>query len=103
MAEINTFVLNQIAERVIKPQPNTLFILTYSKADKVYRFPDSLAHGFSYALRMLYEDPTLNGSITLEDAAPSTKLQSPVIRLAYVHSGDGAPRLVMNSDEPGIF
>src|SRR5262249_53177637 len=39
MAEINNFVLNQIAGRAIKPQPNTLFILTYSEADNVNGFP----------------------------------------------------------------
>jgi hypothetical protein len=103
MAEINTFVLNQTAERVIKPQPNTLFTLTYSEADNVNGFPDSLAHGFSCALRVLYADPTLSGSIGRQGESRYTNGQSAVIRLAYVHSGDGAPRLVIGSDESCVF
>lgn len=102
MAEINTFVLNQIAGRGIRPQPNTLFILTYSEADNVNGFPDSLAHGFSCALRMLYADPTLNGSIGRQGESRPVSLQSPVIRLAYINGG-GAPRLVISSDESSIF
>jgi hypothetical protein len=103
MAEINTFVLNQTAERVIRPQPNTLFILTYSEADNVNGFPDSLAHGFSCALRVLYADPTLSGSIGSQGESRYTNGKSAVIRLAYIHSGDGAPRLVIGSDESCVF
>jgi len=102
MAEINTFVLNQIAGRGIKPQPNTLFILTYSEADNVNGFPDSLAHGFSCALRMLYADPTLSGSIGRQGESRPVSLQSSVIRLAYINGG-GAPRLVISSDESSIY
>ncbi len=103
MAEINTFVLNQTAERVIRPQPNTLFILTYSEADNVNGFPDSLAHGFSSALRVLYADPTLSGSIGRRGESRHTDRQSTVIRLAYTRSGDGAPRLVIDSDESCVY
>jgi hypothetical protein len=103
MAEINTFVLNQIAKREIKPRSNTLFVLTYSEADKVHGFPDSLAHGFSCALRMLYADSTLNGSIARQAELRNTSLHLPVIRLAYVHSGDGASRLVISPDESCIY
>jgi hypothetical protein len=102
MAEINNFVLNRIAGRVIKPQPNTLFILTYFESDEVNGFPDSLAHGFSCALRMLYADPTLNGSIGRQGESRPVSLQSSVIRLAYI-SGGGAPRLVISSDESSIY
>ena len=101
MAEINNFVLNRIAGRVIKPQPNTLFILTYFESDEVNGFPDSLAHGFSCALRMLYADPTLNGSIGRQGESRPVSLQSSVIRLAYINGG--APRLVISSDESCIY
>ena len=101
MAEINNFVLKRIAGRVIKPQPNTSFILTYSEADNVNGFPDSLAHGFSCALRMLYADPTLNGSIGRQGESRPVSLQSSVIRLAYINGG--APRLVISSDESCIY
>jgi hypothetical protein len=103
MAEINTFVLNQTAERVIRPEPNTLFILTYSEADNVNGFPDSLAYGFSCALRVLYADPTLSGSIGRQGESRCTNGQLAVICLAYIHSGDGAPRLVIGSDESCVF
>jgi hypothetical protein len=102
MAEINNFVLNRIAVQVIKPQPNTSFILTYYEADNVNGFPDSLAHGFSCALRMLYADPTLNGSIGRKGESRPVSLQSSVIRLAYINGG-GAPRLVISSDESCIY
>jgi len=101
MAEINTFVLNQIVERGIKPQPNTSFILTYSEEDKVNGFPDSLAHGFSCALRVLYADPTLNGSIGRQGESCPVSLQSPVIRLDYIN-GD-APQLVISADESCVY
>jgi hypothetical protein len=102
MAEINNFVLKRIAGRVIKPQPNTSFILTYSEADNVNGFPDSLAHGFSCALRMLYADPTLNGSIGRQGESRPVSLQSSVIHVAYINGG-GAPRLVISSDESSIY
>jgi hypothetical protein len=103
MAEINTFVLNRIAEYKIEPQPNTWFILTYSEADNVHGFPDSMAHGFSCALRLLYENPTLNGSIASQAESRRTKLQAPFIRLAYIHGGDGSPRLVISSGESLVY
>lgn len=103
MAEINTFVLNQTAERVIRPEPNTLFILTYSEADNANGFPDSLTQGFSCALRVLYADPTLSGSIGHQGESRYMDDQSAVIRMAYTHSGDGAPRLVIGSDESCVY
>jgi hypothetical protein len=103
MAEINTFALNQIARQTPKPRPNTWFILTYSEADSVRGFPDGLAHGFTCALRMLYANPTLNGSITRRTEARDMNLQAPVIRVAYIHDGDGAPRLVISSEESFVY
>ncbi|MGH9769974.1 MAG: hypothetical protein ACREAB_21320 [Blastocatellia bacterium] len=103
MAEVNTLVLTQIAEQGIKPQPNTLFILTYSKADNARGFPDGMSHGFSCALRMLYANPTLNGLIARQGASDHTSPQGPVIRLAYTRGSDGAPRVFINSDKPCYF
>ncbi len=79
-----------------------MFVLTYSEADNANGFPDSLAHGFSCALRMTYADPTLNGSIGRQGESRFTNLQTPIIRLAYIH-GDGAPRLIVGSDEFCFF
>ena len=39
MAEINNLVLNRIAGQVMKPLPNTWFVLTYSEADSIHGFP----------------------------------------------------------------
>jgi hypothetical protein len=110
MAEINNFVLSRISEQVPKPQPNTWFILTYSEADSPHGFPDSMAHGFPCALRMLYANPTLNGSIANQAQLGKTNIQAPVIRLAYLHHGaggiggdDGAPRLVISSEESFVY
>jgi hypothetical protein len=100
---IKTLCKNRVSRRVIKPQPNTLFILTYSEADNVNGFPDCLAHGFSCALRVLYADPTLSGSIGRQGESRYTDRRSAVIRLAYIHSGDGEPRLVIGSDESCVF
>jgi len=80
---------------------HSMFILTYSEADNVNGFPDSLAHGFSCALKMLYADPTLNGSIGRQGESRPVSLQSSVIRLAYINGG--APRLVISSDESSIY
>jgi hypothetical protein len=103
MAEINNFVLNRIADQVVKPQPNTWFVLTYSEADSVHGFPDSMAHGFPCALRMLYANPTLNGSIASQAEMRQINIHAPVIRLAYIHGGDGAPRLVITSEDSFVY
>jgi hypothetical protein len=102
MAEINTFVLNRIAKQVINPQPNTLFVLTYSEVDSVHKFPDGLAPGFSCALRMIYANPTLNGLIERQSESRHMNFQAPVIRLTYLLSHDGAPQLVVSSDEADV-
>ena len=103
MAEINTLLLNQIAEQKIKPQPNTLFILTYSEGDNIRGFPDGMSHGFSCALRLLYSDPTLNGLIARQGELLNMSHQTPVIQLSYTLGSDGAPRLVIITDKPSYF
>jgi len=103
MAEINTLLLNQIAEKKIKPQPNALFILTYSEADNIRGFPDGMSHGFSCALRLLYADSTLNGLIARQGELLNPYYQAPVIQLSYTLGSDGAPRLVIITDKPGYF
>jgi hypothetical protein len=43
MAEVNTRVLQQIATQCVKPEPNSVVILSYSEIDQENRFPESMA------------------------------------------------------------
>jgi hypothetical protein len=77
MAEVNTRVLQQIATQCVKPEPNSAVILSYSEVDRVNRFPESMAWGFSSALRLLYSDPTVSGTI-VHTSEPDTNSSSEI-------------------------
>lgn len=92
MAEINTRILRQIAAQYARPEPNSLFILSYSEIDQENRFPESMAWGFSSALRLMYSDPTLSGEIIQngELEAPN----SAAIHLVYQRNRCGEPEVI---------
>jgi hypothetical protein len=73
MAEVNTNVLRQIVAQHPKLPPNPVVTLTYSEIDLENRFPEAMAWGFSDALRLLYSDPTVSGSIIHKTGPYSSK------------------------------
>lgn len=63
MAKTNTAVLGQIHAQQPQCSAHTLIVLDYPEIDRRHRFPEGLAWGFPYALRLMYSDPTLDGSL----------------------------------------
>jgi hypothetical protein len=83
-AKTTTVVLNQISDRVIRPEPNTYFVLRYTATDRANRFPSGFATwSFPAALRLHYSDPSLNGTIVLADALDTPPAGSPRVNLLY--------------------
>jgi hypothetical protein len=96
MAEVNTSVLNQIAVQKIKAEPGTSFILTYSEVDKAHGFPDSFGLGFPDALRVLYANPGLNGSIVRDGDQYTIDMKLPVTYFSYSLDKNGEPQIHLN-------
>jgi hypothetical protein len=88
MAKTNTSVLSQIHAEHPECKPNTVIMLSYSESDRDRRFPEGLAWGFPYALRLMYQDPTLHGFLIKNgDPSPSIKA-GPTVCFEY-ESGSG--------------
>jgi hypothetical protein len=92
MAEVNTAVLHQIVTQHAKLEPNTVVILTYSEIDVENRVPESMAWGFSHALRILYSDPTVGGSI-IHSGEPYFN-KSSEIHFVYQRGYSGKPEVL---------
>jgi hypothetical protein len=95
MAEINTTILRQIVAQRAKVEPNTVVILTYSEIDLKNRFPESLAWGFSPALRILYSDHTVSGSL-IHSVEPYRNKPSE-IHFVYQRGINGEPEVISKS------
>lgn len=93
MADVNTAVLKQIAKQHFSIRPDALIVLTYSKEDKIHRFPESFAWGFPYAVRLLYEIPSLNGLILRQGESYDARNRSSEIHLTYKLGADGSPHV----------
>jgi hypothetical protein len=95
MAEINTAVLQQIVTQLGKVEPNTVVILSHSEIDSENRFPESLAWGFSPALRILYSDHTISGSI-IHSGEPYCNKPSEIL-FVYQRGHNGKPEVISKS------
>jgi hypothetical protein len=95
MAEINTTILRQIVTQRAKVEPNTVIILTYSEIDLENRFPESLAWGFSPALRILYSDRTVSGEL-IHSVEPYRN-KSSEIHFVYQRDNNGEPEVISKS------
>jgi hypothetical protein len=95
MAEINTTILQQIVTQQPKVEPNTVFILTYSRIDSENRFPESLAWGFSHALRILYADRTVGGELIQSVELYRDKPLE--IHFVYQRDNKGEPEVTLKS------
>jgi hypothetical protein len=64
LAETNTAVLSQITAQQPSIKPKTFVVLTYSEIDYANRFPEGFGDWcFPWALRVLYQDRTVDGKI----------------------------------------
>ena len=91
MAETSADVLHQIVTQQPKVEPNAFIILAYAGVDNESRFPESIAWGFPYALRVLYADPSVDGKIIRQEEQSNNKALE--IHFAYTHSSGEEPRV----------
>ncbi|MCI0660881.1 MAG: hypothetical protein L0220_07390 [Acidobacteria bacterium] len=98
MAEVNASILDQIVKQQPKVEPKTFFVLTYSRIEKENRFPESIAWGFPYALRIIYEDQTIDSKI-IHEVEPYKK-KTTEIHLSYTRGKNDNP-IITPVDEIG--
>jgi len=95
MARTNTEIMNQIVAQRPNADPDTIFLLIYSKEDSQHRFPESFRYGFRYAIRLAYKDNTIDGLIIGEDEAAHRRVRRrrTELRFLYIEGAD-PPRVV---------
>jgi hypothetical protein len=94
MAKTNSAILRQIAQQDPQPQPNTHIILRYSQPDERHRFPDGFGTwGFPFAVKLLYDEPTLRGDIVGEANQVEHVSGSTIVNYLYV-AGQDSPKVI---------
>lgn len=94
MAKTNTAILRQIAEQHPRPERNTHIILRYARRDERRRFPDGFGTwGFPFAVKLLYDEPTLRGDIAGEANQVAPASGGTVVNYLYV-AGDDGPKVI---------
>lgn len=94
MAKTNSSILRQIAEQSPQPERNTGFILSYSLPDRRNRFPDGFGTwSFPFALRLLYDEPSLRGDIVVEGQESERVPGSARVNYLFV-AGEDSPKVV---------
>ena len=77
-------VLKQISAQVSSPEPKTYFVLRYASPDREHRFPGGFeAWAFPSAVRLYYDDPSLDGAIVLNGVSHTTPEGSREVNLVY--------------------
>lgn len=94
MAKTNSSILRQIAELDPQPERNTHIILRYAQRDKHHRFPDGFGTwGFPFALKLLYDEPSLSGDIAGAGDQVGQVSGSTEINYLYV-AGEDSPKVI---------
>jgi hypothetical protein len=94
MAMTNAAILRQIAQQDAPPQQNTHIILRYTLPDGRHRFPDGFGTwGFPFAVKLLYDEPTMSGEIVVEGKQPESVTDNRLVNYVYV-AGEENPKVV---------
>jgi hypothetical protein len=94
MAKTNTSILRQIAEQEPQPTRNARIVLSYAQRDERHRFPDGFGTwGFPFALKLLYDDPSLRGDIVGEANRLEHVSGSTDVNYLYV-AGEDRPKVI---------
>lgn len=94
MAMTNAAVLRQIAQQDAQPRQNTRIILRYALPDGRHRFPHGFGTwGFPFALKLLYDEPTMSGEIIGEGKQPERVSDNREVNYVYV-AGEDSPRVI---------
>ncbi len=83
MAKTNTSVIRQIQDLQPEVEARSVVLLTYAESDAVHRFPEGLSWGFSFAMRLAYDDPTLNAILAQRDTAVKLRNMSRAVCFEY--------------------
>lgn len=90
MAKTNSAVLRQMREQDPRPERNTHIILRYARRDERLRFPDGFGTwGFPFAVKLLYDDPSLRGDIVGETNKGEPAAGGRVANYLYAGGDDG--------------
>jgi hypothetical protein len=93
MGEVDRAVLDQIVMQEPRIPPNTFVALKYSDVDRQHRFPDGFpANAFRYALRLRYDDASLDGKVVRAGEAYSIGGKAGEIQFEY-RVVDGRPTI----------
>ncbi|MCA1565768.1 MAG: hypothetical protein LC803_09050 [Acidobacteria bacterium] len=94
MAKTNMAVLHQIAALHPLATPGTNITLRYAKADRRHRFPDGFGTwSFTYAVKLLYEDPTLSGEVVPQESPTEIIPKNGEVNFIY-QADDSYPQVV---------
>jgi 4-amino-4-deoxy-L-arabinose transferase-like glycosyltransferase len=99
MGNVSAMVLNQITTQLVKPEPNTFFVMTYTERDKKLILSDALGWGFGFALRVLYDDQSLDGEIRKQGGPCLHCDRSPLIHFIYTLDNNGLPQVTIGSKD----
>jgi len=98
MAGVSAYIMDQIVRQQPKVAPNTLIVLTYNRVENESTFPGSIAWGFPYALRVIYGDQSIDGTIIHQGEPYRKKTQE--IHLVYTRGKNENP-IITPIDEIG--
>lgn len=83
MAKTNTSVIRQIQDLQPEVEARSVVLLNYVESDPVHRFPEGLSWGFPSAMRLAYNDPSLNAILVQGDTPVKLKNSSRAVCFAY--------------------
>jgi hypothetical protein len=88
MAKTNTSVIRQIKDLQPGVEARSVVLLNYAESDPVHRFPEGLSWGFPFAMRLAYDDPTLNASLVQGSAPVNLKNGNRAVCFEYESQND---------------
>lgn len=83
MAKTNTSVIRHIQDLQPEMGARSVVLLNYVELDSDHRFPEGLSWGFPFAMRLAYDDPTLNAILVQRDTAANLRNISEAVCFEY--------------------
>jgi hypothetical protein len=83
MAKTNTSVIRQIHDLQPEMESRSVVLLHYVQPDSDHRFPEGLSWGFPFAMRLAYDDPTLNAILVQRDTGVKLRNMSGAVCFEY--------------------
>ena len=83
MAKTNASVIRQIQDLQPEMEARSFVLLHYVESDSDHRFPEGLSWGFPFAMRLVYDDPTLNAILVQGDTEVKPRSMSGAVCFEY--------------------